>query len=106
MKTTEQYTNRYGDVFNFEHDPEVDDNVIVWTGPFKYMRYGWDDDHTKDDLRYNMADPSGGPYICSNMKSSLVMESVIGKRVDYISPITNDKQELVELHIHLKPSEI
>jgi hypothetical protein len=106
MKNTEQYKNRYGDVFNFEHDPDRDDNLIVWTGPFEYMRFGWDGDVNKDDLRYNMADPSGGPYICSNMKSSLVMSSVIGKTVDYISPGINDKQELVELHIHLKPSEI
>lgn len=55
MNKEETYTNRYGDEFKFTI---LEGKDILWQGPFKYYRFGKDED---DNI--NMVDPSGGPYI-------------------------------------------
>ena len=55
MSREETYTNRYGDEFTFT---VLEDKDILWQGPFKYYRFGKDDN---DNI--NMVDPSGGPCI-------------------------------------------
>ena len=55
MSREKTYTNRYGDEFKFTI---LEDKDILWQGPFKYYRFGKDDN---DNI--NMVDPSGGPYI-------------------------------------------
>lgn len=99
---TEQYKNRYGDVFTFSYDPEKD--VILWQGEFEYCRYGWENNVTAADNRYNMVDPSGGPYISSGMQSNFIMKVLKGKYVDYLSLNRNeDDTKILSVNIHLKP---
>lgn len=100
----EEYKNRYGDVFLFTYDKET--NTILWQvqkGSFDYCRYGWEDSVTAEDNRYNMVDPSGGPYISAGMESKFIIKDLKGKYVDYLSLNTNDKNEILSVNIHLKP---
>lgn len=99
-KLTEQYTNRYRDVFTFTYDPETD--KILWEGNFEYSRYGWENDVSHEDNRYSMVDPSGGPYISSGMESKFIIPNLKGRYVDYMSLNTNDKNEILSVNIHLK----
>ena len=41
---TQEYKNRYGDVFTFTED---DDHNILWEGNFEYCRIGMPNDYTK-----------------------------------------------------------
>ena len=52
-----KYTNRYGDEFTFELNERGN---IQWSGEFKHCRFVGNDTIT-------MIDPSGGPYISSEM---------------------------------------
>lgn len=83
MKIMEQYENRYGDLFTFTYDPKTE--TILWEGNFKYCRYGWEPNTNFEDNRYNMVDPSGGPYISSGTQSDLIVSAVKGLYVDYMS---------------------
>lgn len=58
------YTNRYGDTFTFELNERSN---IQWSGDFKYVRYGFEDN--PNDI--TMVDPSGGPYIPLGMDMKL-----------------------------------
>lgn len=100
-KLTEQYTNRYRDVFTFTYDPETD--KILWEGNFEYSRYGWENDVNKEDNRYSMVDPSGGPYISSGMESKFIIKDLKGKYVDYMSINPGESGEMHSVNIHLKP---
>lgn len=107
MKHTEQYTNRYGDVFAFTYQPETD--TILWEvvkGSFDYCRYGWEKDVTLYDNRYTMVDPSGGPYISSGMESTLIPSKVRGRYVDYMSLNLDDNKNIASINIHLKVPQI
>ena len=104
MKITEQYTNRYKDVFTFTYQPETD--TILWEGNFEYVRYGWENNVDPKDNVLSMVDPSGGPYISSGMQSNLIMSKVIGRYVDYISANEDDNKKLNSFTIHLKKPEI
>ena len=59
-----EYVNRYGDKFTFEKN---ENGNIQWSGDFKYVRYGFED-NPKD---VTMVDPSGGPYITLEMDLAL-----------------------------------
>lgn len=99
----EEYRNRYGDVFLFTYDKET--NTILWEvqkGSFDYIRYGWENNVTAADNRYNMVDPSGGPYISSGMESKFVIKNLKGKYVDYMSFNTDNDKKLLSINIHLK----
>lgn len=55
--TMEKYINRYGDEFTFELNEQGN---IQWSGEFRHCRFAGNDTIT-------MVDPSGGPYISSEM---------------------------------------
>lgn len=55
--TMEKYINRYGDEFTFELNERGN---IQWSGDFRHCRFAGNDTIT-------MIDPSGGPYISSEM---------------------------------------
>lgn len=106
MKHTEEYRNRYGDVFVFTYQPE--ENIIFWqvkNGTFDYCRYGWENDVDPNDNRYNMVDPSGGPYVSSGMDAKFVIGSMkdLGLYVDYMSLNGRDLDKILSVNIHLKP---
>ena len=46
---TQEYKNRYGDVFTFTED---DDHNILWEGNFEYCRIGMPNDYTKAYKEY------------------------------------------------------
>jgi len=73
MKETHTHTNRYGEVFTFEHD---DGGNILWEGNFEYIRTSLNED--KDVI---MVDPAGGPYLCSGMESELIHSDIEGKEI-------------------------
>lgn len=102
-KLTEQYVNRYRDVFTFTYDKK--NNLILWEGDFKYCRYGWDNGVDPKDNILNMVDPSGGPYISSGMQSNLIMKKVKGFYVDYLSFKEGGGDDIAVVNIHLKPIE-
>ena len=100
-KLTEQYVNRYRDVFTFTYDKK--NNLILWEGDFKYCRYSWENHLNPEDNQYCMVDPSGGPYISAGMQSNLIMEDLKGFYVDYLSANDDVDGELKSFNIHLKP---
>lgn len=104
MKQTEEYTNRYGDVFVFTYDPET--NTVLWQvkkGSFDHCRYGWDNDVSPNDNRYSMVDPSGGPYVSSGMDAKFLIKGLKGLYVDYMSINANGKNQMISVNVHLKP---
>lgn len=103
QKLTEQYVNRYKDVFTFTYDKK--NNLILWEGDFKYCRYGWENDRSHEDNYYCMVDPSGGPYISAGMQSNLIMKGVKGFYVDYLSMNSGEGDKVPSVNIHLKPLE-
>ena len=100
-KLTEQYVNRYKDVFTFTYDKK--NNLILWEGDFKYCRYSWENDRSPDDNYYCMVDPSGGPYISSGMQSNFIIKEVTGFYVDYLSIKKGGGDDIKAVNIHLKP---
>lgn len=102
-KLTEQYVNRYRDVFTFTYDKK--NKLILWEGNFEYVRYGWDNGVDPKDNILNMVDPSGGPYISSGMQSNLIMKGVKGFYVDYLSANEDSNKTTKSFNIHLKPIE-
>ena len=55
MSKEKTYTNRYGDEFKFTI---MEDKDILWQRPFKYYRFGKDEN---DNI--NMVDHNGGRHI-------------------------------------------
>ena len=100
-KSKAYYTNRYKDIFTFTYDKKR--NTILWEGSFQYVRYGWEDGVSPKDNKFNMVDPSGGPYISAGMQSNLIMEDLKGFYVDYLSANDDVDGELRSFNIHLKP---
>jgi hypothetical protein len=101
QKLTEQYKNRYGDVFTFSYDPEKD--LVFWQGNFEYCRYSWENQLNEDGNRYCMVDPSGGPYISSGMESKFIISKLEGKYVDYMSLNKDEGGKILSVNVHLKP---
>lgn len=102
-KLTEQYVNRYRDVFTFTYDKK--NNLILWEGDFEYCRYGCENGTDLNENILNMVDPSGGPYISSGMQSNLIMKGVKGFYVDYLSANEGGNKVTKSFNIHLKPIE-
>lgn len=98
---TQHYVNRYNDEFSFTYDEK--NSTILWEGDFEYVRYGWETNVTPEENRFNMVDPSGGPYISSGRQSDLIMDGVKGFYVDYISGNLAEPGKFKSFNIHLKP---
>jgi hypothetical protein len=78
-------TNRYGDTVEFIpiSDTEIEFRVTQPNGePSPYWRYGWKDEE-KDTGKYNMLDPSGGPYIGEGHNMGIEDKQFEGKIVKY-----------------------
>jgi len=69
----EIYTNRYGNEFTFTEDP---DGNVLWEGDFEYIRTS-----LNEDKGITMIDPSGGPYLCSGMESTIFHSEIEGKEI-------------------------
>ena len=103
MELTETYVNRYRDTFVFTYQEKK--NSILWEGSFEYIRYGFNSDANHEDNVLNMVDPSGGPYVCTGMKSNLVMKELGGKYVHYMSANKDSEGKITSINIHLKDIE-
>lgn len=89
------YTNRYRDVFTFT---PTEDGNILWEGEFEYYRCSPLDDSKMDmEGPLYMVDPSGGPFICQGMKSTMVHPEIKGKVVKELKMNTNPTSVLVIL---------
>jgi hypothetical protein len=83
-----EYYNRYGDLITFMQ--LSDGNISMMGG--EYCRMSADTYEDALNSKYNMVDPSGGPYICGESSHSNATDMGIfhkewkGKLVDYIIP--------------------
>ena len=78
------YKNRYGDTVEFIpiSDTEIEFKVTDKDGnPTIFWRFGWDE----DSEIFNMADPSGGPYIAEGHNMGIEDPQFKGKKVKYIT---------------------
>ncbi len=91
------YKNRYGDEVEMI---ELSENRIWFKvttaegNPSEYWRFGWKDEQAGTG-EYNMADPSGGPYIAEGHDLGWEEPSLKGKKVKYI---TNEDGKVI-IHV-------
>lgn len=85
------YYNRYNDEVKMEELENGDILFIVPPDVSDYIRIGWESDEDRDNLKYCMIDPSGGPYINKGCNMGIFHESWEGKIMDYVKPRINDE---------------
>lgn len=85
-----EYRNRYGDILTFN---KVDDTCIEMKGG-TYYRMGF---NPKEPDKYNMVDPSGGPYIAQGLDMGCFDSDWEGMKVEYIT--YNSKSEAYNLYM-------
>ena len=81
-----KYITRYEDLITFK---EISGNILMTINKEPdelFFRIGWNSDEDKDNLKYSMIDPSGGPYITEGTNMGRFHNSWEGKIIDYITP--------------------
>lgn len=96
MKTN--YKNRYGDIFTFELQ---DDGNILWSGNFKYCRFGFPNDYTKAYEKWRNDFPKTEMLSLEDFKNVVhqyddeTSQYIYDKYVRMIEPI-KDKIDMVD----------
>jgi hypothetical protein len=88
------YTNRYNDIISFVKEKDWEIRMIGG----EYYRFGWNTKEQSDNKEYNMADPSGGPYIASGSDMGRFMKEWTGLIVKHLTPDSVSNEVIIHLH--------